>query len=102
MVIAQTQGGTMQQVVSYIRVSTNGQGKSGLRSEAQREAIARFCAAEGMTIASEFKEIETGKGADALVPRVVDIAGFRLDQTSRPDSRTRRDITAESVTRGTS
>ena len=37
-----------------------------------------------------------------LVPRVVDIAGFRLDQTSRPESRTRRDITAESATRGTS
>jgi hypothetical protein len=38
---------------------------------------------------------------DWLVPRVVDIAGFRLDQTSRPESRTRRDITAESATRGT-
>jgi hypothetical protein len=37
-----------------------------------------------------------------LVPRVVDIAGFRLDQTSRPESRIRRDITAESATRGTS
>ena len=66
MVIAQAQGGTMQQVVSYIRVSTNGQGKSGLGIEAQREAIARFCAAEGMTLASEFVEVETGKGADAL------------------------------------
>jgi len=59
----------MQQVVSYIRVSTNVQEKSGLGIEAQREAIARFCATEGMTIASEFVEIETGKGADALERR---------------------------------
>lgn len=34
--------------------------------EAQREAIARFCEAEGMTIGAEYVEIETGKGADAL------------------------------------
>jgi DNA invertase Pin-like site-specific DNA recombinase len=66
MVTAQTQGGTMQQVVSYIRVSTNGQGKSGLGIEAQREVIAPFCATEAMTIASENVEVETGRGADAL------------------------------------
>ncbi len=59
----------MQQVVSYIRVSTNGQGKSGLGIEAQREAIARFCDNEGMAIGSEFVEVETGKGADALERR---------------------------------
>jgi DNA invertase Pin-like site-specific DNA recombinase len=34
--------------------------------EAQREAIARFAAAEGYEIAGEFIEVETGKGADAL------------------------------------
>jgi DNA invertase Pin-like site-specific DNA recombinase len=56
----------MQSVVSYIRVSTNGQGKSGLGIEAQREAVARFCEAEGMTISAEYVEIETGKGSDAL------------------------------------
>ena len=56
----------MQQVVSYIRVSTDGQGKSGLGIEAQRESIARFCEAEGKTIIAEFKEVQTGKGADAL------------------------------------
>jgi DNA invertase Pin-like site-specific DNA recombinase len=59
----------MQTVVSYIRVSTNGQGKSGPGIEAQREAIARFCEAEGMTIGSEFVDVETGKGADALERR---------------------------------
>jgi DNA invertase Pin-like site-specific DNA recombinase len=59
----------MRQVVSYIRVSTNGQGKSGLGIQAQREAIARFCTAESMTIGAEFVEVETGKGADALERR---------------------------------
>ena len=57
---------TMRKVTSYIRVSTNGQGKSGLGIEAQREAIARFAAAEGMTIVAEFVEVETGKGCNAL------------------------------------
>ncbi len=52
--------------VSYLRVSTDRQGKSGLGLEAQREAIARFCAAEGFTIAAEYIEVETAKGADAL------------------------------------
>ncbi len=56
----------MQSVVSYIRVSTYGQGKSGLGIAAQREAMARFCATEGMTIGAEYVEVETGKGADAL------------------------------------
>ena len=56
----------MRQIVSYIRVSTGKQGKSGLGIEAQREAIARFAAAEGCDVIAEFVEIETGKGCDAL------------------------------------
>jgi DNA invertase Pin-like site-specific DNA recombinase len=50
----------------YCRVSTAGQGRSGLGLEAQREAIARFAEAEGMALVAEFTEVETGKGADAL------------------------------------
>jgi DNA invertase Pin-like site-specific DNA recombinase len=34
--------------------------------EAQREAIARFAAAEGREVLDTFVEVETGKGADAL------------------------------------
>jgi DNA invertase Pin-like site-specific DNA recombinase len=34
-------------LVSYIRVSTSHQGRSGLGIEAQREALARFADAEG-------------------------------------------------------
>ena len=56
----------MSAVVSYLRVSTGRQGKSGLGLEAQRAAIARFAEAEGLTIAAEHIEVETGKGADAL------------------------------------
>ncbi|MGB6285927.1 MAG: recombinase family protein, partial [Xanthobacteraceae bacterium] len=41
-------------------------GKSGLGIEAQREAIARFAAAEGREVLAEFVEVETGKGSDAL------------------------------------
>jgi DNA invertase Pin-like site-specific DNA recombinase len=53
-------------LISYIRVSTSQQGRSGLGIEAQREAIARFAETERFEIAREFVEIETGKGADAL------------------------------------
>jgi hypothetical protein len=53
-------------IIAYIRASTDKQGKSGLGLEAQREAIARFAAAEALEVASEFIEVETGKGADAL------------------------------------
>jgi DNA invertase Pin-like site-specific DNA recombinase len=56
----------MSAIVSYLRVSTAQQGRSGLGVEAQREAVARFAAAEGLEIAAEFVEIETGKGSDAL------------------------------------
>jgi DNA invertase Pin-like site-specific DNA recombinase len=56
-------------IIGYIRVSTDKQGKSGLGLEAQREAIARFAAAEALEVAGEFIEVETGKGADALDKR---------------------------------
>ena len=44
----------------------NDEQRSGLGIEAQRAAIERFAAAEGLTIISEYTEAETGKGADAL------------------------------------
>ena len=59
----------MKPLVSYIRVSTSGQGKSGLGIEAQRAAIVRFAEAEGFEIVGEHVEVETGKGADALERR---------------------------------
>jgi DNA invertase Pin-like site-specific DNA recombinase len=56
-------------IVSYIRVSTAKQGRSGLGLEAQREAVARFAANEALHVAHEFVEVETGKGVDALDKR---------------------------------
>jgi DNA invertase Pin-like site-specific DNA recombinase len=53
-------------IITYCRVSTKAQGRSGLGLEAQGEALARFAAQEGFEVAREFVEIETGKGADAL------------------------------------
>jgi DNA invertase Pin-like site-specific DNA recombinase len=55
--------------VSYLRVSTSGQAKSGLGTEAQRSTIARFAEAEGIELIAEFVEVESGKGADALAKR---------------------------------
>jgi DNA invertase Pin-like site-specific DNA recombinase len=56
----------MKPIVAYVRVSTNQQGRSGLGVEAQREALSRFAQSEGLDLAAEFVEVETGKGSDAL------------------------------------
>lgn len=58
----------MKPIVTYCRVSTKKQGRSGLGLEAQRAAIATFLA-DGYEIAAEFVEVETGKGSDALERR---------------------------------
>lgn len=50
--------------VNYYRVSTTGQGQSGLGLEAQRLAISRFLANTNHIVAAEFTEIESGKRAD--------------------------------------
>lgn len=55
--------------VSYIRVSTARQGASGLGLEAQQEAVQRFLNGGSWELLGEFKEVETGKGADALAKR---------------------------------
>jgi DNA invertase Pin-like site-specific DNA recombinase len=59
----------MRPIVTYIRVSTGQQSKSGLGIDAQREAIARFATAEGLDVLTEFLEVESGKGNDALSRR---------------------------------
>lgn len=54
--------------ISYLRVSTAAQGKSGLGLEAQRASVASFLQGRGALV-REFVEVETGKGADALERR---------------------------------
>jgi len=46
--------------VSYLRVSTNGQGRSGLGLEAQRQAVAAHVAQAGGEVMAEFREVESG------------------------------------------
>lgn len=53
--------------VSYIRVSTARQGRSGLGLDAQREAVRQYL--NGAEPIAEFVEVETGKGANALAKR---------------------------------
>lgn len=60
-----------RRVIAYYRVSTQGQGKSGLGIEAQRKAVAEFAVREGFEVVAEFTETETGKGSDALDRRPV-------------------------------
>jgi DNA invertase Pin-like site-specific DNA recombinase len=52
--------------IAYTRVSTAGQGRSGLGLEAQQAALVRFAEAEGFDLIETFTEVETGKGSDAL------------------------------------
>jgi len=55
--------------IAYLRVSTDKQGRSGLGLEAQLEAVERFAAGNGMAVINKYVEVETGKGANALVKR---------------------------------
>jgi DNA invertase Pin-like site-specific DNA recombinase len=47
-------------VISYIRVSSTRQGKSGLGMEAQMSAIYSFCGNEGMEIIGNFQDVDSG------------------------------------------
>jgi DNA invertase Pin-like site-specific DNA recombinase len=56
----------MKPIVTYIRVSTSQQGRSGLGIDAQREALTRFAREDEFEVVADFVEIESGKGSDAL------------------------------------
>ena len=47
--------------ITYFRISTDKQGKSGLGLEAQRTAVQEFTQIKGWTITGEFTEVESGK-----------------------------------------
>jgi DNA invertase Pin-like site-specific DNA recombinase len=55
---------SISKVVSYIRVSTELQGASGLGIEAQRSAIIAWAEQQRATIIAEYVEIESGKNSD--------------------------------------
>jgi DNA invertase Pin-like site-specific DNA recombinase len=50
--------------ISYLRVSTDRQGKSGLGIEAQRNAVAEYLNGGNWSLVREFVEVESGKNAD--------------------------------------
>jgi len=54
----------MRVFISYIRVSTVKQGKSGLGLEAQRETVQQYVAGVGGKVLHEYVEIESGKHDD--------------------------------------
>ena len=59
----------MNPVVTYYRVSTTRQGRSGLGLDAQKERCSSFATLNSMEIVDAFTEVETGKGSDALERR---------------------------------
>jgi DNA invertase Pin-like site-specific DNA recombinase len=50
--------------IAYLRVSTAGQGQSGLGLEAQHRAVQDLAAQQGLRLLTEFVEIESGKRND--------------------------------------
>jgi DNA invertase Pin-like site-specific DNA recombinase len=50
--------------VSYLRVSTDKQGKSGLGIEAQRESVLNYLNGGNWSLVKEFVEVESGKRTD--------------------------------------
>lgn len=55
--------------IAYYRVSTAAQGQSGLGLEAQQAAVAMYLNGDACELMGEFREVETGKGANALAKR---------------------------------
>jgi len=51
----------MECFVAYYRVSTQGQGRSGLGLAAQRQAVSDYVARAGGKVLDEFEEVESGK-----------------------------------------
>src|ERR1041384_3008276 len=50
--------------VSYLRVSTDRQGRSGLGLEAQRRAVADYLNGDGRQLLREYVEVESGRRID--------------------------------------
>jgi DNA invertase Pin-like site-specific DNA recombinase len=54
----------MAKLVAYYRVSTKGQGESGLGLEGQRAAVLAYAKSTGGVIVTEFTEVESGRKSD--------------------------------------
>ena len=60
----------MKKIISYIRVSTQKQGMSGLGMEAQQKAVQQYLAEQGAELVAEFVEVESGKKTDKQRPEL--------------------------------
>lgn len=60
----------MQKIISYIRVSTQKQGQSGLGLEAQQKAVQHYLVEKGAELVAEFVEVESGKKTDKERPEL--------------------------------
>lgn len=60
----------MKKIISYIRVSTQKQGASGLGLEAQQKAVQEFINSTGNELVAEFVEVESGKKTDQKRPQL--------------------------------
>jgi len=58
------QGLKMAAIIGYLRVSTKGQGESGLGLEAQRSAVEAYARQIGAQVTVWYTEVESGKLAD--------------------------------------
>ena len=75
----------MPKFVTYRRVSTKDQGRSGLGLEAQAEAIGHYVTAQGGSVVpgGDFVEVESGKGSNALELRPVLNQAIELARTQK-------------------
>jgi DNA invertase Pin-like site-specific DNA recombinase len=60
----------VREIVSYIRVSTEGQHKSGLGEDAQRRALAEFAPQHDLRYAASYSDAASGPGFWSEAQRV--------------------------------
>lgn len=60
----------MKKIISYIRVSTQKQGMSGLGLEAQQKAVQQYLAEQGAELVAEYVEVESGRKTDKQRPEL--------------------------------
>jgi DNA invertase Pin-like site-specific DNA recombinase len=79
-------------VVAYIRVSTKGQGESGLGLEAQRQYIEQAARSSGWNVVGEYVEVVSGSVAPLQRPEFSKAAAHNLPVIAAKLDRISRDV----------